>query len=315
MKKNVAIVLVFTLSTAVLQAQWKVAQSFGSPAVHNVSVALEGGLGGLLIDKSISSPTKLGFNAGGGVGYTFYFDENWGIHSGASFSYISSGYKADGVNSSYSIDNIETWYNGGNETGLADVTSRTADVVENYKTMMVELPIQVAYTHEWLWINAGVRLSLPLSINADYTYGPTKSGITHFYSTDVYVEGDPIPLEGALSLDAENGSYSAHKVADKFRIFATLSVEGGYRIPMENNSAIYIGLFVDYGLNSFNTEENEQFISSILNNVPSGSGGTTTTTTTEFNGALKSNATDSYKNLTTGIRAYYSFGLGKTVGK
>ncbi|MBQ9546664.1 MAG: hypothetical protein IJU90_05205 [Bacteroidales bacterium] len=302
--KKISIMLLALALASSMQAQWKAAKHFSAPSVHNVSIAIEGGLGGLMIDKSLGAPTKLGFNAGGGIGYTFYFAENYGVHTGFSFSYISSGYSAGEVHTDLTIDSIETWDAATTHRGRADVTSTTTSVEEKYTTMLLELPIQFAYSQANLWLNAGVRLSVPLSVNATYTYGPTSTGITHFYETDTYVAGNPIPLEGGLTLNGENGSYSAHKMADKLSVFVTLSVEAGYRFPIDATTSVYVGAFVDYGINSYTTEDNEQFISTLTNNG---------TKTTRFNGALKSTATESFKNLATGIRAYYNFGLGKTV--
>ena len=302
--KKISLIFLALAIASTMQAQWKAAKKFSAPSVHNVAVAIEGGVGGLMIDKSLGAPTKLGFNAGGGVGYTFYFAENYGVHTRFSFSYISSGYSAGEVHTDLTIDSIETWDATTTITGRADVTTTTTSVEEKYTTMLLELPIQFAYSQGHLWANAGVRLSMPLSVNATYTYGPSSTGIAYFHETETRVEGPPIHLEGGLALDGENGSYSAHKMADKFSVFVTLSLEGGYRIPVDATSSVYVGAFVDYGINSYTTEDNEQFISTTMKNG---------TKTTQFNGALKSTATESFKNFATGIRAYYNFGIGKSI--
>ena len=77
-----------------------------------------------------------------------------------------------------------------------DIRSRTSSVDETYTTLMIEIPVQWAYAYENYWFNAGVRLSLPLSISADYTYGPSVREM-------IYMTESPKIIDNAMIITAK----------------------------------------------------------------------------------------------------------------
>ncbi len=305
MKRTIIIALALLLATS-LAAQRKGYHTSVSAYSneHNISVEAEGGLGSLLINNKIGAPTKLGFDLGGNVGYTYMFNEQSGVHTGLTFEYIKSGYSTPAASSRFSENPITLHDENQNYDGPATIQTRTSSIDENYSTLMFSLPIQYAYRYEWFWLNAGLRLSLPLSITGNYTYGPSTNGIVYFERSGVSFEMDPIPYHDDLNTGAQTGSYTAHSIGDKFRVFCDVAIEFGYRFMVDKtrNQSLYIGYYIDYALNSFSTNQDMAFLTFL--NKDDGSAEAV------FNGALNSSVVDNYKSITTGIKVYYNFGLG-----
>ena len=305
MKRTIIIALALLLATSLsAQRRGYRASTSAYSNEHNVSVEAEGGLGSLLINKELGAPTKLGIDLGGNVGYTYMFNEQSGVHTGLTFEYIKSGYTSPAVASHFREDPVTLHDNNQNYDGPATILNRTSSIDEQYTTLMFSLPIQYAYRYEWFWLNAGIRLSAPLSIKGDYTYGPSSNGIVYFERSGVSFDLDPIPYHEDLNTSAQTGSYTAHSIGDKFRIFCDVAVEFGYRFMVDKtrNQSIYVGYYIDYALNSFSTNQDLSFLT--FKKKDDGS------PEPVFNGALNSSAVENYKSITTGVKVYYNFGLG-----
>lgn len=287
--------------------------------MHNLSFEMEGGLGSLLINNSFASPTDPGFNLGGNVGYTYMFNGQHGIHSGFNFAYVHSGYSTDAVFSDYA-DGVDLVDNDGTFFGNADIKSITSSVEEKYTTLMLRLPIQYAYRDDWFWANVGATISFPLSINANYTYGPSTHGIVYFERSGVDYSDDPIPYKEELNIGSVTGSYVAERNAS-FPLFIDLSVEAGYYVEVDKikHHSIYIGFYVDYAINSFSNADKMQFLSYMADAAAAAAANTVSVTTStgetetaQFNGVLNSSVIDGYKSMSTGIKVYYNIGMGGT---
>lgn len=288
-------------------AQWRMKPRFSKPRTNNVTFELKGGAGALLIDKSMGKPTKLGYNAGGMVGYTYQYDIKYGIHTGLGFTYLSSGYTTPSTVSIYLDEShqIPLVNSMGSKQSDYDIRSRTSSVDETYTTLMIEIPVQWAYAYENYWFNAGVRLSLPLSISADYTYGPSVREMIYMEGSGTDLTNTPIHL---FDVPAKTGSYKAYSLSDGLKVFVNLAIEGGYRIPRGNNGSIYIGLYLDYALNNAGTVVEGQFLEWKLDENNNHDNDEAV-----YNGVLRSEAVDTYKNFNAGVKLYYNLAFGKKV--
>ncbi|MBQ0016321.1 MAG: hypothetical protein KBT04_05005 [Bacteroidales bacterium] len=298
MSKNITFFLLLALLLTTAQAQRRMVKPFTLAREHNITIAAQGGLGMLAVNNTIGAPTTKGFAAAGDVGYTFMFTLNVGLHAGVGFSYTTSGYSNPSLRSVY-LDDVRTYDEETDFVGNADIVSTTSNVEETYKTMMVDIPIQMAFVFKRVWCNAGVRLSLPLSVDATYTAGPTSRGIGYIYNTGVDFP-DPIPLGDDYRVAATSGSYKVEPASGKMLV--SLAIEGGYRIPVSLTQELYIGAYIDYSLNRIDSDNTVQYVSYDASH-----------SNPTFHGALQSSATDGYKYCSMGLRLYYSFGFGGKV--
>ena len=250
----------------------------------------------LLVDNGFSAPTKMGIGAGASVGYTFMFGKAVGIHTGISASYTSSGFTAPEVYSLYR-DDLTTYDNTGTYNGSGEIRVATANAEESYGALLLSVPIQLAYVHKLFWARMGVRIAFPMSISASYVYGASARSITHIYNTDTDLSGNPIPLSSDYTLKASDGSYTVAS-----GLLVDLDIEAGYCIPRGRGNSIYVGVYIDYPLNSIATPDDSQFASFVA-------GGDFDT----FNGALASSATSSFSAFSAGVKVSYNFLFGKNL--
>lgn len=292
--KRFALLAILLLTLVSLPAQRRIPSRVKIPQ-QTVSIEVQGGLGALRIDGNLGAPTKLGLSAAASLGYTFMFNRSTGIHTGLSAAYLSSGYSLPEAYAVYP-DDITTYNNASTFDGICDIRATTAQVEETYSAILLSLPIQFVWLHNTFEARIGARVAFPVSIGASYRYGATSRGIIHIYNTDTEL-ADPIPLSSEYDLPAASGTYSAPT-----GILIDLSLEAGFRIPNNNSSGIYIGGFLDYGLNSVATNSNAEFATFYY-------GGDFQS----FNGAMGSNAVSSFSHVAIGVKVAYNFHFGKKI--
>lgn len=318
MKKFAIFLSIFLVVASVSAQRRGGGRNYGGSSVtsfaHNLSFEMEGGLGALLINNSMGSPTDMGFDVGGNVGYTYMFNASSGIHTGLNFSYVHSGYSTNAIFSNFD-DDVILHDNAIDYEGPAEIQSLTSSVDEKYNTLMLSMPIQYAYRADWFWANIGARISFPLSINCNYTYGPSTNGIVYFERSGVSYAEAPVPYKEEMNVGAQTGTYTAERNAS-FPLFVDLSAEFGYWVEVDKvkHHSLYIGFFVEYALNSFSNSNKMQFLTYIADAAAAQAAANTVTTsdgeTAQFNGVLNSSVIDGYKSMTTGIKVYYNIGMG-----
>lgn len=292
--KRFALLALLLLSVVSLSAQRRIPSRNKIPQ-QTISIEGQGGLGALRIDGSLGIPTKMGVGAGAAVGYTFMFNRSTGIHTGLAATYLSSGYATPEIYALYP-DDITTYNNTTTFDGICDIRATTANIEENYTALLLSVPLQLVWLHNTFEAKIGARVAFPLSVNAAYVYGATSRGIIHIYNTDTEL-AEPIPLSSEYTLPATSGSYSAPK-----GLLVNFVLEAGFRIPKSKTNSIYIGGFLDYGLNSIATSSDVEF-------ATFAAGGDFQS----FNGALASKATSSFSDFSIGLKFAYNFHFGRNL--
>ncbi|MBR1792975.1 MAG: hypothetical protein IJ764_04980 [Bacteroidales bacterium] len=300
MKRQAIIFIIALLATVGLGAQDAVKSPFVEAfSACNLSVDLQGGIGSLLIDNQSNGSDKTGTDFGAAVGFTYMFDQMSGIHTGLGITFVHSGYKSETVSTSYREQDIVLHDETGDYTGTALVSTTTHRVDETYTSAILSLPIQYAFRYNGFWVNAGMRLSLPLSINASYTYGYSTAAITYFDLPDVSFVTNPVPYQD-LDEETQSGTYKAHNTS----LFVDLSLEAGYRFVLNpvKNLSLYVGLYFDYALNRFGGDKEQGFLTF---------DGTDEDAVAKFNGALNSSVVNGYGRMAAGLKVSLNFGLGR----
>lgn len=296
MKKIIVINLVIFLCPILFAQETLVSSFCSSSATHNISFEIEGGIGSLLINGS-EGGTKSGVGFGGILGYTCMFGPVSGIHTGIGFSYANSSFKSETVSSSYEDRGIMLHDAFGSFAGNVQVTTTTYRVDEIYNAAILTIPIQYAFRYRNFWANIGLRLSMPLTINSTYAYGPSTASITYFSLPDVDFSSTPIPYH-EIDAETQTGNYKA----EKSMFFIDLAFEGGYQFCLNpvKELSLFVGLYIDYAFNRVSGGESGflEFDGVELYAEP------------RFQCILNSKVVSNFNRFAAGLKVCFNMGLG-----
>jgi len=215
------------------------------------SITLNGGFQGL--DYKIKEgDNKIQFGGKAGLGYTYFFNKNWGIVTGAEFGF----YK----NSSTLKDKIYTTNQVDSDTDGFEYRNKTVNYKEITKFNTINIPLMVQYHTNGkaqFFINGGGRVFFPFAYKINST--ADQLDMTGYYA-DLNIELDQMPRHGFSNLtNWTNNNKNSLKTA-----FA-LSAETGVSFKITDAVRLYTGLYIDYGLNDIQKKNNTILENPIVN--------------------------------------------------
>ncbi|MCL2073460.1 MAG: PorT family protein [Marinilabiliaceae bacterium] len=222
---RLAIIVIVSFST-VTQAQYR----------HEFSGYIGGGLSTLQynIDNGVR---KDGFGGHLGIGYTYFFSTNIGISTGVEVAMYNTKFKSDIFRLSY--DAVD------NEGSPFEFRSEISDFVEKQRAMMLQIPLMLQFqtSGDRMWYVAiGGKFGLPMN-------GAYKTTATFRNSGYYEFENYEYTTQQFMGF----GIYPDNKASGNFEfkpaIFASAEL-GRKRILNNNGLILYIGLYLDYGLNN-----------------------------------------------------------------
>jgi hypothetical protein len=213
---------------------------------YEFSIYGGGGYAAFAIQKPIIKPASKGFGVDAGVGFTYFFSENWGIHTGVGFGFSN-------VTNKISILKFITPEQEDCEGYLYDLHTALNNYSEKHKTMFVSLPLMIQYqtrmepiSHQkrdkkaGFYAMAGAKALFLVSNN--YT-----TEITSLYNKAYYPEFDnwinslPILWLGTFDGNSVNGKL-------KFNLLAMFALEAGIKWQVGKKLFLYTGAYFDIGL-------------------------------------------------------------------
>jgi hypothetical protein len=220
------IILIAMFVTISAMAQWRQQSSR-----HQFSVEAGGGLSTFNY-KVAGESAKMSIGGTFGVGYAYFFNEQWGIGTGVAASLFNSKYKAASLSGSYqSIDvedeNFEYQYtaNGYNETQQA---------------IFLNIPLMLRFENDNFYAAAGVKAGIPIS-------SKFKNDLNQLQAAGYYSQYDltfnELEQEGFGTFNNINNDGDLEL---KTVFFA--SVEAGMKWAISEGLSVYTGLYLDYGL-------------------------------------------------------------------
>lgn len=271
------------------------AHGFAFPLRSNLDIGLRCGTGAVTANASMFNPTVLGTDVGFDLGYTYYFNNNWGVHIGADIVYCRNGYHFEAIESSV-LGTIDLYDDGSTITRPSHYTLLTQDVHQNNTSLFAEVPLQISYRHDHLQLNVGLKFIMPLSIAANYQYGTTEVGVG--YDIDGTGSHLDIPIPCG-TLEPQNGSYSfLENTGYTFPLLTALSFDAGYRIPLTMHRQLYLGFYVDYSLTHIGLDGEDELVT-FNNGEPL------------FNNIAQTHHLNNWGYAALGIKIQYGFGFGK----
>ena len=181
--------------------------------------------------------------AGTGFGldfeYTYFMNKVMGVKTGLSFTLGKSFfYAGDG----YTYTNTES-ITSGTTTYVVDYRYVTTGQIETYTFSNVTIPLMLHLQGRTLYADAGLHVTLPLGdTKVSYESGSTKVTIDNISPTGnmgIY------NVLGATTYENKTGEYRF-----KQPMWFDLAAEAGFRIRMNSNVAMRVGVYGEIALNN-----------------------------------------------------------------
>lgn len=200
---------------------------------HELSVWAAGGVSTLNY-RTASGKTGNGFGGAFGIGYTYFLSKDWGVSSGLEYAFYQGKISLNGfagTNATFDILNNPVLYN-----------IHIERYNENQFAGLLNIPLSVQYqtgNNKQFYASAGLKLGLP--VYAKYSGSDavlTASGYYPDYDQTEIWQNDL--GYGIFNLDENNS---------KLDLGVSLSgtLETGMKWNTSIGTALYTGVFVDYG--------------------------------------------------------------------
>jgi outer membrane protein OmpA-like peptidoglycan-associated protein len=212
---------------------------------------LEGGGGISALRQDISAASgQIEFNYRAGLGYTYFFNYNWGLSIGGEFSFLPIGAEIDPLTNQSLVEDISFDY----------YQVEGSNLTEKQEFYYVNIPLMARYQVDLpskslkLYFAAGPKLGIPIK-NSFHTQGMLTTS------------GRDIPGSGSTRDPLENmpnhGFYPSYTVdyqgEYKKKIYISGALEAGIKYAINRNFGLYAGLYADCGLNDIVDRSDAQY--------------------------------------------------------
>lgn len=224
----------------------------GQNSPHEFSVY--GGTGlGILKAKASSIINDKDTRVGGvfGVGYTYYFNSQFGLQTGLEYSLYTNKFDILTLEGSYEAkDNDLT-----NET--VDFQYKTNGYKETLKSGYLQIPVMAQYQKSFndnaFYLSAGMKIGFAVTKSFDNKLSNLST--KGYYSTTGVVVAEDSP-------DLGFGEYSNLSSDGSLKLKTAFigSIETGMKWSLAQNMFLYTGVYFDYGFNDVNKGDKRHLI-------------------------------------------------------
>lgn len=260
---------------------------------HQISV-YGGGIFGRQSTELLKGKTKSGEGFNAGLGYRYYINPNWSIGTGAEYQYFDTSFSLSDLSDSYHTADID---GDAFEFRYTATKYRETQTVHN-----VAVPLNIQFETSGLtswYMNIGVKAGFNLSANYQTEINKlTTSG----YFPEWNVELNDPRFMGFGTWNNVNAGKQDLELKTAFM----LTAESGVKQDLSDFSRIYIGLYVNYGLN--NLQKQQSGFSPVSYN-PNAPEDFTYTSLLNAQNSKNQAYTDAYKLISFGIKIQWAFGF------
>lgn len=240
---------------------------------HRVWFNLGGGLTNNIYKRVPAMDQKYSLGAMAEVGYTYFFNENWGIGLGVGIQHIAAKALLD-FNGQTEV--LQTGYNPNDPARTYTMYFKGSDLQEKQSIWAIEVPLTAQYEYRFgnkrngIYAGLGVKGYFPIKARTNFS---AESGTltTEGYEDEinVYYGSDLTPHFGQTTLTAKS---SLTKLRPSVDIHADL---GGI-IGLSRRTDLYLGVYCSYGFLNILPKETTDYL-------------TQTSVTPTINGFMNSN--------------------------
>lgn len=256
---------------------------------HEFSVYGFGGLSSLNYKLSEGGTKSGGAGVGAGIGYTFNISDSWGIATGGEISSAGSKATYGSLSGEYEYGTPGTWehfrfhYSQNGYEEQQKVTLFSVPVMLQFKTLLG--------SSAHFYLSGGFKIGLPVSARATVSPGTVTTSGEFSYEQIEYRSIEEYGFVTGMPLGKTESSID-------LGISAALALETGVRFSLNDNVALYTGVFLDYGLNDVRSTK-DRHVTGYQIATPS---------TFVHGSVLNSALTDKANIFATGVKIKISFG-------
>lgn len=307
MKKIIVLITVSLLSLAVFS------QEQGEPkfqqSKHEVSVWAAGGLSTLNYDLSLGDRDSWNFGYMAGLGYTYFFNYNWGLGTGVEFSVLKSSLEIKDFTDNY----YAPAFSGADKPLYLSV--RGTNYNEDYTAYYINIPILVKYQldvfkqHKF-YAAGGMKIGIP--VEGKYSASGSHKALAY----DIDSEGNPIgdAMSGFHGLGEVN-QVNVKDVDYDLKTNFILSLESGMKWRLNNKLSLYTGLFFDYGLTDIRKGNKNLRVARYLEDDAMNYAPATNPVLNSVHGMNAKAYTKKARTMSAGLKLQLAFGLNPKIDR
>jgi len=256
MKKKINLTLLRSYALMVFLLL-SVLNTFGQKQPHEFSIYLGGGYATFVFQKPVSKPSASGYGGDVGMGFTGFFDDNWGIHTGVGFGFFNVTNKINSF--SFITPDLEDC-----EGYFYESHTVLSQYSENHKTMFVTLPLMVQFQTKMERISnrnrdikagfyamAGAKAQFLVANNYKAEIS-TLSGAAYYPEFNNWIYSLPDIGIGTFKGNAVKGKL-------KFNLLAMFALEAGLKWQVGNRLFLYTGAYFDIGLHDYTKKSRKPY--------------------------------------------------------
>ncbi|MDR0559351.1 MAG: PorT family protein [Prevotellaceae bacterium] len=194
---------------------------------HEFSIGVGGGLASLMHKPQID----LYLGGVAGLGYTYFFNEHWGIGTGVEVSQYKGKFNLQYFDESYNA------YDGYNNFKY---NYELFDFIETQQAVLVNIPLMMRYVSGMFYFSVGGKAGIPL--NARFENSAARIVASGYYDEFNLILHDPMFMGF--------GEFKNQRNRSKFdmKTVFSASLEFGFRWRLGHKKILYTGIYADYGI-------------------------------------------------------------------
>jgi hypothetical protein len=264
---------------------WYAQNSHGQDKKHQFSVAAGGGFSHLNYDLK-QGDLKQGIGVSLGVRYSYYLNNNWSIGLGTEYQTFSSTAEFDRLQGSYMTTDSE---------GESFEFRYTAEGFEEKQNLqLITIPLNFQYEGlDYPAFYASVGAKIGFAVNSSY-----ETSIEHLRTSGYYPQFDVELFDPQFAGFGHFNGISQGKQDIDVNVSYIATFEAGFKPFEKEGRAIYIGLYLDYGLNNILKKDSNKEIIVYPETLP---------VDFKYNSVFDSNQTEEVKVMAYGVKLRYAF--------
>ena len=210
---------------------------------NEISLSFQGiGIGSMPFSGSTSWNDQPGLDLGFHVGYTHWFTDIIGIHTGVRVSHMWYNQQISNLdmNVSAQLPLSSLGLPGGSTTTTVNLRDAATTIQEKRQYTFLEVPIELALRFNKVYFNVGVALAKAVGANADYNYTDPTCEIQALPDLGITMSpAVPVALDGEAGRKVKNSD-----MAKPF--YCLLAAEAGYNFPLCDATSLAVGVYGRY---------------------------------------------------------------------
>ncbi len=206
------------------------------------------------------------------LGYSYFFNNHWGVSTGVGISYYSSVGKLKGGITDNSYYNLGMLVDDDFDEHPRDFELRTrlSNLEEKQTTLFFEVPVMLTYQtrfgeeEKWgIYGGVGAKLQFPFNTKFKIQNGQNSEFNVSGYYTKVPTNMDmgspsnpPVPQHGYGTITNPNSSLGWNDNA-KLKMGVAGTAELGFIIGLGKETDLMIGGYIDYGFTDLKTDSDK----------------------------------------------------------